>query len=296
MRSFGKLLAITVLASAALAACSDDDKGDSDSSSGTGGEDSGTGGMEATGGSDTGGTGGSTGGSSTGGGGAGGDGGMGGGDSRACTTTKVAAGPGSTLLDDFEANDSPPWLPENDERDGRWIENNWLTPDDANSINGDLDPTLGDDNGNAYLRLSCSTGSECDTAWSAAEPYQWSAATALLINEDDVPCYNAAVYDGISFRVRGATGGQKIRIQLNTPSDDRENNDSFNSVDIVVTDAWAPQTVLFKDVKLQNGDAVDPTELESISFVVRNVTAESAGESLLPYDIHLDDINLIVSK
>lgn len=140
----------------------------------------------------------------------------------------------------------------------------------------------------------------CNTEWSSEEnTFQWAASSVLFVNEDDVPCYDASVFDGVQFRAKAATAGQKLRLQFNTPSDMRQNNNSFNSEEFMLTEEWKTYSVPFAAVSLAEGDTtVDPAELESISFVVRTVDVETEdgvqGEKLLPHDIHLDDVAFFI--
>lgn len=194
------------------------------------------------------------------------------------------------VIDDFEVSESPFTLPKKDGRKGYWVESSWLTPQDAKLQGGDLDITMGEENDNSYLRLVCDEDDPCNTKWSKEKPYQWAGATAFFNQGDGVACYDAKVYLGIKFRARAASEGQKLRVQLNTPSDHREKRDTFTSKEIVLGKQWLTRTIWFREALLQSGEEVDPSELESITFAVQNVKNFPNGQRLLPYDIHIDDI------
>lgn len=308
MRHFNCLILVSALSSFSFIACGNDD--DDNGSGNTGG----TGGTDGTGASGN--TGGTGAGNGTGGNNMGGDGGDGG---RACTSTTVAEGTldslgnggapavGTQLIDDFEnvGDDGVAWLRTVDGRDGYWVSASFLTP--AVDMNTPAtDPEIGDDSGNSYLVLECADGDDdedaaCNTTWSKTVPFQWAAASSLFINADGVPCYDGSVFDGIQFSARSKVAGDKIRLQFNTPSDMREQNNSFNSEEIELTTAWKTYKVSFDEVKLEDGGTlVKPEELESISFVVRNVKAEKdgnvLGESLEPYEINLDDVAFFIGE
>ncbi len=305
MRHINRLILLSALCSFSFVACGNDDDDGSGNTGGSGGTD-GTGASGNTGGSSNG----------TGGEGMGGDGGASG---RACTSTTVAEGildssvggqggapaTGTQLIDDFEdvGDDGVAWLREVDGRNGYWVSATFLTPaDDMNTAA--TDPEIGDDAGNNYLVLQCGDGDDdadaaCNTAWAMGVPYQWAATSSLFVNADGVPCYDASVFDGIQFSARAKEDGEKLRLQFNTPSDMRAQNNSFNSEEIELTTEWKTYKVAFDAVKLEEGGTlVNPEELESISFVVRNVKDEKddavLGESLLPYEIHLDDVAFFI--
>jgi hypothetical protein len=296
MRHLNRLIILSALSSFSFVACGNDDdnSGNNGGSGGTGTGGNGTGASTATGGNNMGGD--------------------GGGDARACTSTTVAEGildslgnggapaAGTQLIDDFEAQEEneASWLRVVDGRDGYWVSATYLTP--ASDMNGPAtDPEIDEDEDNNYLVLECEDDDDaedaaCNTTWSAStNRYQWAASSALFVNDDGVPCYDASVFDGIQFSARGGVAGEKIRLQFNTPSDMREQNNSFNSQEIELTTEWKTYTVSFDEVKLEDGgDLVDPKELESVSFVVRNVKSEKDGaidgESLMPYEVHLDNL------
>ncbi len=296
MRTFGKIILLSTLTSLSMVACGGSEE---EEPGGTGG---GSSGGSSSGGSSSGGTG--SGGTSSGGSGSGGTGALGGGGSlggggatmgtvdRSCDSVAVAKGETGAgggvieLIDDFEGGS---FLSGADSRDGYWVAASFLTPESEMNTTS-TDPTLVDDGDNKYLSLTCSTDPACSTSWDKETPYQWSAASVRFVNLDGVACYDASIYSGIQFKARGGSAGQKLRVQMNTPGDDRENNNSFNSMEFELTEMWADYTVTFADIKLKSGVSLDAKELESISFVVRNVTREASGESLLPYDIHLDDV------
>lgn len=315
MRQLNRLILLSALSSFAFIACGTDDD---DNGGGTGGSGSGTGGSDATGGDGPG-----TGGSDA----TGGNDNMGGGGAgagRSCTSTTVASGvldhegdggapaTGTQIIDDLEGREAmgdidatePPFIPLVDERDGNWVSADFLTPaDDMNTVV--TDPEIVAEGDNHYLRIACAEGDEaadaaCNTAWSSTEnAFQWAASSVLFINADDVPCYDASVFDGVQFKARAATEGQKIRLQFNTPSDMRQENNSFNSQEFALTTEWKTYSVAFDEVSLAEGDTkVDPGELESLSFVVRTVEVETAdgvqGEKLSPHDIHLDDVAFFI--
>ncbi len=303
MRHLNRFILVSALCSFSFIACGSDDD---DGSGGSGGTD-GTGASGNTGGN----------GNGTGGNGMGGDGGAG---ARACTSTTVAEGmldfggaggeggapaTGTQLIDDFEdiGDDGVAWLREVDGRDGYWVSATFLTPaDDMNTAA--TDPEIGEDAGNSYLVLQCGDGDDdaeaaCNTAWAMGVPYQWAATSSLFINGDGVPCYDASVFEGIQFSARAKEDGEMLRLQFNTPSDMRAQNKSFNSEEIELTTEWKTYKVAFDEVKLEEGGKlVNPEELESISFVVRNVKDEKdgavLGESLLPYEIHLDNVAFFI--
>ncbi len=229
-----------------------------------------------------------------------------------CDTTKVATGT-PTMIDDFNHNtyvgENPVFSEDSDGRTGSWEHEyndgsgRLTTPplialDDASGMGGASSTNP------AHLNISCSgAGDEtwCATPWNKDNAWgQWAAVSTPFAewSATATNCYDASQFTGIKFKAKSASGEDKILLQLVTPEADAATGAVFKSKALPLSTDWQEFEVPFDSVKMADwvekigGNSVNVTGLTSMAFAVRTVKAvkKPDGESLLPYDISIDDV------
>lgn len=310
---FSNIATLLLLAGSFTIACNSDD-----------GEGEGVdGGTTTSGGTTTGGTttGGTTTGDTTSGGTTTGDTTSGGsGSSADCEASETSTAGGNPLIDDFDHGQSWNLSDDSDGRVGTWEHEYWdftgattdrlFSEPECGEPEGCTSDGMGGASGTTpgYLKISCSGEGDqgwCATAWDSGNPWaQWAAVSTRLTSytaDEEDNCYNAAQYTGIKFKARSASGEDKLLLQGIDPSADPTQGWVYKSETISLTTDWVEYEVPFEGLTMADwiGDAggpsgsVDASSLEAIAFAVRTVTDEmaGAGESLKPYEIHIDDVS-----
>lgn len=227
-----------------------------------------------------------------------------------CRGNVIQATGSNPLIDDFEGEPGQ-GLPKNDGRGGYWEFGSHHSSKYAMA-------TFGNDGGNKYLHFSNdnTAGNAAGDPplllpepWDPTNPWsQWAMAATLLQEwSDPQNCYDASIFEGIRFRAKSGKGDDKIRLLVLIDDENRDERTDLGAVhagpDHTLTSAWQTFEVPFTDITQPSwvvgnlpeyAIPFDPQVMHSIRFAVRSVQPEeednTEGESLLPYDIWIDDL------